>query len=57
MVAKSASLAPRKETVVEDVVLRLGPPVPFCPFLGEGSPTKIDYREKATLILPSLLET
>ena len=25
----------------------LGPPVvPFYPFLGEGSPTKIDYRKK-----------
>ena len=34
----------------------LGPPVvPFHPFLGEGSPTKIDYR-KSTLILTSLLE-
>ena len=30
----------------------LGPPVvPFLtPFLGEGSPTKIDYREKDTLM-------
>ena len=26
-----------------------------CPFLGEGSPTKIDYRKKGTLIL-TLLE-
>ena len=35
----------------------LGPPVvPFYPFLGEGSPTKIDYRKKVTLILTSLLE-
>ena len=25
-------------------------------FGGEGSPTKIDYREKGTLILTSLLE-
>ena len=25
-------------------------------FLGEGSPTKIDYRQKGTLILTSLLE-
>ena len=25
-------------------------------FLGEGSPTKIDYRTKGTLILTSLLE-
>ena len=33
-----------------------GPPVvPFYPFLG-GSPTKIDYRKKSTLILTSLLE-
>ena len=34
----------------------LGPPVvPFYP-LGEGSPTKIDYRKKGTLIQTSLLE-
>ena len=26
------------------------------PFLGEGSPTKIDYRTKGALILTSLLE-
>ena len=26
------------------------------PFLGEGSPAKIDHRKKATLILTSLLE-
>ena len=32
------------------------PAVPFYPFLGEGSPTKMDYRKKATLILTSLLE-
>ena len=38
-------------------VLLLGPPVVPCyPFLGEGSPTKIDYRKKGTLILTSLLE-
>ena len=29
--------------------------MPFHPFLGEGSPTKIDYRKKVTLILASLL--
>ena len=35
----------------------LGPPVvPFYPFLGEGSPTKIDYRKTSTLIPTSLLE-
>ena len=28
----------------------------LLPFLGEGSPTKIDYRKKGTLILASLLE-
>ena len=35
--------------------LRLGPPVvPSYPFLGEGSPTKIDYRKKVgTLVLAS----
>ena len=39
------------------LVSLLGPPVvPFCPFLGEGSPTKIDYRKKGTLILTSVLE-
>ena len=37
--------------------LCLGPPVvPFYPFLVEGSPTKIDYRQQGTLILTSLLE-
>ena len=36
---------------------KLGPPVvPFYPFLGEGSPTKIDYRRKGILTLSSLLE-
>ena len=31
--------------------------MPFLtPFLGEGSPTNIDYRKKGTLILTSLLE-
>ena len=31
--------------------------MPFLTFfLGEGSPTKIDYRRKGTLILSSLLE-
>ena len=35
----------------------LGPPgVHFYPFLGEGSPTKIDYRKWVPLILTSLLE-
>ena len=35
----------------------LGPPVvAFYPFLGEGSPTKLDYRKRGTLILTSLLE-
>ena len=28
----------------------------LSPFLGEGSPTKIDYRKKGTLVLTSLLE-
>ena len=29
--------------------------MPFCPFLGEGAPTKIGYRKKVgTLILTSL---
>ena len=37
--------------------LQLGPSVvPFCPFLGQGSPIKIYYRKKGTLILTSLLE-
>ena len=30
--------------------------MPFYPFLGEGSPTKMDYRKKGTLILTSLQE-
>ena len=30
--------------------------MPFYPFLGEGSPTQIDYRKKGTLILTSPLE-
>ena len=30
--------------------------MPFYPFLGEGSPTKADYRKTGTLILTSLLE-
>ena len=30
--------------------------MPSYPFLGEGSPTKIDYRKKGTLILNTLLE-
>ena len=35
----------------------LGPSVvPFYPFLGEGSPTEIDYRKQGTLILTSLLQ-
>ena len=39
------------------VNMLLGSPVVrFYPFSGEGSPTKIDYREKGTLILTSLLE-
>ena len=28
----------------------------FYPFLGEGSPTKIDFRKKGTLIVSFLLE-
>ena len=36
---------------------KLGRPVvPFFPFWGEGSPTKIDYSKKGTLIPTSLLE-
>ena len=30
--------------------------MPFSPVLGEGSPTTIDYGEKGTLIVTSLLE-
>ena len=30
--------------------------VPFYPLLGDGSPTKLDYGKKGTLILTSLLE-
>ena len=31
-------------------------PAGCYPFLGEGSPTKLDWRKKGTLILSSLLE-
>ena len=35
--------------------LKLGPPVvPFYPFLGEGSPTKLDYRTKVGTLNPNL---
>ena len=38
-------------------IVYLGPPVvPFYPFLGKDSPTKIDYRKKGALIPTSLLE-
>ena len=30
--------------------------MPLYPLLGEGSPTKIDYRKKGTLILTSPVE-
>ena len=30
--------------------------MPFYPFFGEGSPTKIDYSKKGTLIATSLLD-
>ena len=43
----------------ENTSAKAGPPVvPFYPFsfLGEGSPTKTDYRRKGTLILTSRLE-
>ena len=30
--------------------------MPFDPFLGEGSPSKVDNEKKGTLILSSLLE-
>ena len=41
---------------VQNTRPKLGPPaVPFCPLWGEGSPAKIDYRKKGTLILTSLL--
>ena len=40
-----------------DSLLELGAPVaPFHPVFGGGSPTKIDYTKKGTLILSSLLE-
>ena len=32
------------------------PSIADLPFFGEGSPTKIEYRKKGTLILTSLLE-
>ena len=36
--------------------LTRSPSSALSPFLGEGSPTKIDCRKKGTLILASLLE-
>ena len=30
--------------------------MPFYPFFGESSPTKMEYSKKGTLILASLLE-
>ena len=50
--------AKRADTTARFVIgLILGPPVvPLYPCLGEGSPTKIDYRKKGTLILTSVLE-
>ena len=48
------SLKPIQQIVIRSLHMScLGPPVvPFLtPFLGEGSPTKIDYRKKGTLIL------
>ena len=33
------------ECAQPDLCICLGPPVPLYPFLGEGSPTKIDYRK------------
>ena len=40
---------------LQSLLLRvIGPPVvPFYPFVGEGSPTKLDYIKKGTLILTS----
>ena len=38
------------------VVSSRPPSSALLPFVGEGSPTKIDYRKKGTLILTSLLE-
>ena len=54
-VAKKAAVRSLDKRHIE---LILGPPVvPFLtPFLGEGSPTKVDYRKLGTLILTSLLE-
>ena len=36
--------------------LARSPTSALLPFVGGGSPTKIDYRKKGTLILASLLE-
>ena len=48
---------PKSLYVRQTMETHLGPPVvPFYPFFGEGSPTKIDYRKKGSLILSSLLE-
>ena len=49
------STAIRKRAQLETRVTR-PPSSSLLPFFGEGSPTKIDYRKKGTLILTSLLE-
>ena len=38
------------------IVFSRSPSSALFPFLGECSPTKIDYRQKGTLILTSLLK-
>ena len=54
---RSTAKASRIHRMNAHVPSRLGPSVvPFYPYLGEGSPTNLDYRRKGTPILPSLLE-
>ena len=55
---RGSSNSTRRVSNCSVVFWRLGRPVaPFTvSFLGEGSPTKTDYRKKVTLVQTSLLE-
>ena len=55
---RSISLWPLRHKLAESLPKsRLGPPVvPFYPFLGEGSPTRINDRKQGYPFLTSLLE-
>ena len=55
--AQMIAIMALEDDLKQKTLLGLGSPVvPFYPVFGEGSPTKIDYRKKGTLVLSSLLE-